>query len=180
MVISPQHEEGVQKHAALFTAFKAVSFLQQCQNPCAFTNFNAFWIWEISLFLHKWLCGLTWLLEMVTLRSRHSLANTEDFLHEICGNNLTVIDNVIELCQCHKARCQQSVLQSISTTSRAAWTICKRKNYTKLWLLKSKSKKSSHVWVLSHCKDGRGQKEKKCINPPYLCVYVYDFCHGAS
>jgi len=39
-------------------------------------------------------------------RSLVSTANMEDFLCELCSNNLTVIDNIIELCECHKAQCQ--------------------------------------------------------------------------
>lgn len=45
------------------------------------------------------------LVKIVTPRSRRSLvstANTEDFLREMCSHNLTVIDNIIELCECHK------------------------------------------------------------------------------
>lgn len=44
------------------------------------------------------------LVKIITPRSRRSLvstANTEDFLCEMCSHNLTVIDNIIEPCECH-------------------------------------------------------------------------------
>lgn len=83
------------------------------KNPCIFTNCNGFSVKEIIVtnngipaLLHKWPWSLTLLVKTVTPRTRHSLvsaANMKNFLWKLCSNNLTAIDNIIELCECQKA-----------------------------------------------------------------------------
>lgn len=164
-----QHSE----HSELFTAIKAESFLHLCQNHCVIANCNGFWIKEmivtnngISALLHKWPWSLTLLVRISVPVSRQSLVSstsTKGFLREVCRNNSTLIDNVIELWESHKAQCQQSVLPSISTPHSNERTGWKRKNQLKLQVYKDGSENSFHVWVLSHCKHGKGQKAMKCI-----------------
>lgn len=125
-------------HPELFTAIKAESFLCLCQNHCITANCNRSWMKEmivtnngISALLHKRPWSLTLLVRITVPVSRLSLVNsasTKGSLREGCRNNPTVIDNIIELWECHKAQCQQSVLQSISiphSNQRTGW---KRKN----------------------------------------------------
>lgn len=126
------------EHPGLFTAIKAESFLCLCQNHCVIANCNGFRMKEmivpnngISALLHKQPWSLTLLVRITAPVSRQSLvssASTKGSLGEVCRNNSTVIDNIIELWECHKAQCQQSVLHSISIphcNKRTGW---KRKN----------------------------------------------------
>lgn len=129
-----QHSE----HPELFTAIKAESFLPLCQNHCITANCKGFWMKEIivtnngtSALLHKWPWSPTLLVRITAPMFGLSLvssASTKSSLREECRNNSTVIDNIIELWECHKAQCQQSVPQSISiphSNERTGW---KRKN----------------------------------------------------
>lgn len=115
-----------------------VSYLYHCQNHCVTANCKGFWMKEMivtnngtSALLHKWPWSPTLLVRITAPMLGLSLvssASTKSSLHEECRNNSTVIDNIIELWECHKAQCQQSVPQSISiphSNERTGW---KRKN----------------------------------------------------
>lgn len=109
-----------------------------CQNRSVIANCNGFWMKEmivtnngISALLHKWPWSPTLLVRITAPVSGQSLVSsacTKGSLREECRNNWTVIDNIIELWECHRAQCQQAVLQSISIPHSNGRTGWKRKN----------------------------------------------------